>query len=423
MLPNCSAAPITGLDRGRRVGAAPQRNFGLDLLRSVAILLVLANHAYLVFFFNLGHTLGHIDFVASILTFFSIEWLFVLSGFLIGAMIIRSFESDGTWWTRAKSFWFRRWFRTFPNYFLFLLVNMLLVALHVSGGQFTVGHAFFSQNLLHKEDLPLFFPEAFSLAIDEWFYFVLPLLVGIVGWRARLGLRTTFLLSTAVLIFIPTVARTLASPPTGATGPEVFFDWDMRFRRVTLMHIDATGWGVLGAATSRWFPNFWQTNAKRTAAGGLLLMASGMASIQHLYFGDALPDTAARLSNGLNLAFIAGGTFLALPAIASMRGRGGALGQVVDRLSAYSYSIYLVHLPLLYLLVFSIPEAERASVPHLALLTVFWFAITVALSALLYHSFEKPVSDLRERFTRRVDASPFQQTARETEVVTLTRQG
>jgi len=31
----------------------------------------------------------------------------------------------------------------------------------------------------------------------------------------------------------------------------------------------------------------------------------------------------------------------------------------------------------------------------------------LALSALVFHVFEKPSSDLRERFTRRVQAGPF----------------
>ena len=36
-----------------------------------------------------------------------------------------------------------------------------------------------------------------------------------------------------------------------------------------------------------------------------------------------------------------------------------------------------------------------------------WLMAVFAVSALVFHSFEKPVSDLRERFTKRVQAGPF----------------
>ena len=36
-----------------------------------------------------------------------------------------------------------------------------------------------------------------------------------------------------------------------------------------------------------------------------------------------------------------------------------------------------------------------------------WLLAVLASSALIYHVFEGPVADLRERFTKRVDASPF----------------
>ena len=36
-----------------------------------------------------------------------------------------------------------------------------------------------------------------------------------------------------------------------------------------------------------------------------------------------------------------------------------------------------------------------------------WVMAVFAVSALVFHSFEKPVSDLRERFTKRVQAGPF----------------
>ena len=86
-----------------------QRNFGLDVLRSVAIVMVLANHAYLGFFVGSGFS-SWAGWNAAISTcaVFSIEFLFVLSGYLIGSIMIRSFEVQGQWRASARDFWLRR---------------------------------------------------------------------------------------------------------------------------------------------------------------------------------------------------------------------------------------------------------------------------------------------------------------------------
>ena len=81
----------------------------------------------------------------------SIEWLFVLSGFLIGTMMIRSFDGDRKWLQCAKDFWLRRWFRTIPNYYLFVLVNLLLTIYGISDGVFEYRYLAFSQNLAWVE--------------------------------------------------------------------------------------------------------------------------------------------------------------------------------------------------------------------------------------------------------------------------------
>ncbi|MCB2033267.1 MAG: hypothetical protein KDF57_08070, partial [Ottowia sp.] len=128
--------------------AAPryQRNFGLDVLRSLAISAVLMNHAYLGFFVANGLSKWEGWRAAlSACAVFSIEWLFVLSGFLIGSMMIRSFETRAGWWASARDFWLRRWFRTIPNYYLFLAINAALAWWGIEEGRFSWSFAAFSQ--------------------------------------------------------------------------------------------------------------------------------------------------------------------------------------------------------------------------------------------------------------------------------------
>lgn len=383
-----------------------RRNFGLDVLRAVAILVVLANHAYIFFFVKTGRaTWGGPDTAVSIASVISIEWLFVLSGFLIGAMMVRAFEQAGTWWSRARSFWLRRWFRTLPNYYLFLGINALLVAVGLPEGRFAWRYVVFAQNLVWWNDFTFFYAEAWSLAVDEWFYLAMPVLVGFVLLWRRAGVRAGFVAATVALIVLPTVLRLLADPPRVTAEADMLEDWDVRFRRGVVFHLDATGWGVLGAVTSRWWPRFWQARLGGKAAAGLLLMAFGVLATEQWYWGGALTQWP-RLNNAAGLAAMGLGTFLALPWIATLPRLAGRTALAIDRLSMYSYSIYLVHVPLQFVLVAIVDPATR-SPATLAALVAAWLALVGLLAAGLHHGFEKPVADLRERFTRKVEAGPF----------------
>ena len=391
-----------------------RRNFGLDVLRCLAIAIVLANHAFQGFFVALGGVAWEGGKrAASLVGFLSIEWLFVLSGFLIGTMMVRTFERNESTWRGTWQFWLRRWFRTVPNYYLFLLVNAAIFTWGLHGplevGPFQWRYLAFAQNLAWPEDVPFFFNEAWSLALDEWFYFGLPLLVAAGLVVARLPRREAFVAATAALIVVPTALRLLVPMP-----PEPL-EWDHSIRRVTILHLDATGWGVLGAITSRWWPRFWTDAVAAKAAAGLALMLLGLFAVHDMFGVLPAPLPAGvltawpRFPVAFAITLTGVGTFLALPWIARLPAPHARARAVVETFSNYTYSIYLSHFPLLYLIAEAIVPAgaTRVAIPTLWLATMVWLPLTVAVSAGVHHAFEKPVSDLRERFTRKVDASPF----------------
>lgn len=393
----------------------PRRNFGLDVLRCAAIAVVLANHAFQGFFVALGGVPWEgRRRAASLVGFLSIEWLFVLSGFLIGTMMVRTFDRAGSPWRGTWQFWLRRWFRTVPNYYLFLVVNALIFTWGLHGplevGPFRWRYVLFAQNLAWPERVPFFFNEAWSLALDEWFYFVLPLLVAAGFLVAKLPRRDAFVAATAALIVVPTVLRLLVPMP-----PEPL-EWDHSIRRVTILHLDATGWGVLGAITSRWMPGFWSRRTGAKAALGLAAMLLGLFSVQQMFgvLPAALPGgwlTAwPRFPVAFAITLTGAGTFLMLPWLARLPAPHSRARGVVEAFSNYTYSIYLAHFPLMYLIAEAlVPDGAPTPVPipTLWLATLVWLPLTVAVSAGVHHAFEKPVSDLRDRFTRKVDASPF----------------
>lgn len=380
---------------------ASSRNIGLDYLRGLAILIVLFNHGLIGFFFSTSRLKMEGAIVSvSAASVISIEWLFVLSGFLIGTMMIRSFDGDRGWFQCAKDFWLRRWFRTLPNYYLFVFLNVLLSAYGISEGTFEFSHLIFSQNLVLPEKTPVFFGEAWSLALDEWFYVLMPLLIGCLFFLS-ISRKISFLVVSCILIILPTIGRFLHDAPAD------FFQWDAHIRRITIYHLDATGWGVFAASMNKWGVDWWRRNTVRKAFAGLILMAAGLFFVVGLLHPEWMNETAYRFGNSFSITLMAGGTFLLLPWLTSLKAAWKSTDWFIGKLSAFSYSIYLVHFPLIFILKFFLEINRGSSGAYVLMVVALWLVLVFIFSAGLFHFFEKPVADMRESFTRRVDASPF----------------
>jgi peptidoglycan/LPS O-acetylase OafA/YrhL len=88
-----------------------RRNFGLDVLRAAAIMMVL---------------LSHMAGALNLFGIYGVELFFVLSGFLIGDILIQTAARLNRFaFEDLTEFWKRRWFRTLPNYYLFLVLYLV----------------------------------------------------------------------------------------------------------------------------------------------------------------------------------------------------------------------------------------------------------------------------------------------------------
>src|SRR5687767_2229393 len=144
--------------------SATNRNFGLDVARATAACLVLAIH--------LVGNLFQVDMGAAwYLAYLGVDIFFVLSGFLIGNILIQSIDrSSGSFsLENLKKFYVRRWLRTVPLYYFILLLNFFVGYLCFQNTEsFNYKFFFWMQNMTDRP--PRFFGEAWSLAIEEWFY-------------------------------------------------------------------------------------------------------------------------------------------------------------------------------------------------------------------------------------------------------------
>ncbi|MBS0415726.1 MAG: acyltransferase [Proteobacteria bacterium] len=382
---------------------APTRNFGLDVLRSAAIAAVLAFHGYLGLYVSTGLSewRGWRAALSACGAILGLEWFFVLSGFLIGSILIRNLETGRRWWPSTRDFWLRRWFRTLPNYYLFLAVNALLAWWQIEEGRFAWPFLVFSQSLAWPQQKPLFFSESWSLAVEEWFYFLIALLVGLLGWLLRLERRRLFGCVAGVLIVVPMALRIVATPATH------FFEWDESFRRVTVMHLDSIGWGVAAAIANRWHPTWWARRRGLKALLGLFLTAAGMAAMFYFMLRDWHGFAGGRLNDLALMTAPALGTALLLPWLTTRSAPSPAVRRLVARAADHSYSMYLCHLPLMLLILAGIRYFAWDPGGGTGWIFALWLALVWALSALIFAYFEKPLTGLRDRFSRRVQAGPF----------------
>src|ERR1035437_361726 len=134
-----------------------KRNFGLDIIRAISISLVIIAHSFAIKNVELG--------------VWGVEVFFVLSGFLIGQILIRDF-TNGISFKKIMYFWKRRWFRTLPLYYAVILVKFIFF--DSSLGLKFFAYIFFLQNNFVGIS---FLPVSWSLVVEEWFYLTLPLLL------------------------------------------------------------------------------------------------------------------------------------------------------------------------------------------------------------------------------------------------------
>lgn len=358
--------------------AIPSRRvFGLDLLRALAILFVVIGHGNYLLPENWGHYLNY-------LVFDGVAIFFVLSGFLIGGILIRLLQQPFTG-SSLFYFWIRRWCRTLPNYF-FVLVLLCVINYYTEPEFHTINvfpYFIFSQNLLWPH--PLFFEEAWSISIEEWFYLLMPLLL---FFQLSVLKRKpdAALLSTAVLLLVGvTCFRWYRFEHM---TPHSMADWDLHFRKEVVTRLDSLMYGVAGAYVHFHFPDFWKKYNKLFLAAGLVLFV-----LIHLVLSETVQPFGFYHSV-FSFSLVSLATLFLLPALSGYRKEQGWFFRSITRLSLISYSLYLLHLSFVQLfLIKEINERFKLS-PGLNYL-IYW-SLSILFSILLYKYFERPTTALRD---------------------------
>jgi peptidoglycan/LPS O-acetylase OafA/YrhL len=364
-----------------------RRNVGLDIVRAIAIFLVLFSHGRPLMPNFPGKEL------LSNGGYFGVELFFVLSGFLIGSILLKLFnemQQANLKMDLVLDFWIRRWFRTLPNYFLFLILNLTLFQWLFVPKQLDIKYFFFLQNFLWT--CPSLMPESWSLAIEEWFYISFPLVMTVfiqVPIRRRMSttnLKKTALEGLIVYLLIFTIFRFIAAFSEGSL-------WDAGIRKIVVYRLDACGFGVLIAYLNFYHCQWLSRNRKRMLFWGCILTTLSIS----LFSYATLTTRETVLNKSLLFTLTTMGLALPLPWFKELRVENKTITYLISHISIVSYSMYLIHFS------FTVPFLIHYLPMDLPWPIVYclYILLTVFLSTFVYKYFEKPTTILRDRFTRR----------------------
>lgn len=363
-----------------------RRIFGLDVMRAAAILFVVVSHALWVF--------PEEDIPLSSLIRFSgfigVEIFFVLSGFLIGRIMLRLYSSEDYQPRQLVYFLIRRWFRTLPNYYLILLVN-IAIAIYI-GRQLpeTLPQYFlFLQNF--SSGMDIFFTESWSLPIEEFAYILGPLALYLVALpKTNTSRERRFLWVTIGIILFFLGTKLMYHLNHGGATPEL---WNIELKAVVAYRIDAIYYGVLAAYIAIKSPRLW-----KRFKGEVLVIGFFLFALFHVIIGKygLNSESVPLLFNVFYFPICSILIATTLPFLSDWRKAPVGLLRPITFISLISYSMYLLH----YSIVLQLMRYELKIDPESSLyqwvFSVGYLTITILLSYLLYRIYERPMMNLRD---------------------------
>ena len=378
--------------------AAP-RYAGLDGLRAVAVLLVVVYHLFPAWFLHSG--------------FVGVDVFFVISGFLITSLLLRERAASGR--IALRAFWTRRARRLLPA--LALVVTVSSSAAWLVGGDVLVdlgrqvlGAATFSYNWVAIADGASYFsgaePELFrnlwSLAVEEQFYVLWPLLLPALLLVRRRWLRITVALALAAASALWAAALvtivTSASDTSGGALTRAYYG------------TDSHAFGLLIGVALALLLAARMTGDRMPGPRPIVAGVAGWVALAALIAVAAWPGGASLYPYIPLAASVLTAVVIALAVGASSR-FGRALDvQPLRWIGERSYGIYLWHWPIVVLLtVATTGSFVDAAIP--VPVGILAALITVVASALSYRFLEQPVRRLGFRgalraFGQRLSGNP-----------------
>lgn len=364
----------------KSVVATGTRMVGPDILRSLAILLVMLVHL------PLNATPGLLVTVREY-GWLGVDIFFVLSGYLIGTQLFKEVTRTGA--VDFKSFYLRRAFRIFPAFFVVLGLYALVPVLRDNPAMQPLWKfATFTVNLGFDPREGNAFSQAWTLAVEEQFYLVLPLLVLLLykrigtGWVLALaGLLTLVGVVLRYAIWDIQVGTLVAAgqfrPAFATYLREVYYP--------TYTRLDGLLFGVLLAAARFFKPELCRRylSPKVTIPTGLIFVVAALICFVDrgpLAGQGIFPVFQAQLGAVAGFPLISIGItllFCAMLDLEKVLSRWPVPGAAV--VAALSYSLYLTHKSVFHVARLVVGEENLQGSVGFVIYLIASFAVAVVL--------------------------------------------
>jgi peptidoglycan/LPS O-acetylase OafA/YrhL len=355
---------------------------GLDVLRGVAIGMVLLTHASVTGFGECDGagcgTLTELLLRIQSLGKYGVDLFFVLSGFLISSLLYAEMDRSGR--IDLPRFWLRRGLKIWPSYYVIYVTAVAFISITVYYSGTSVSEYLtsawsnyvFLQNYVNPDKRWF---ASWSLCVEEHFYLVLPLVLlflSRMGWQRR-GIQL-FCYAACVIC----LAWRLAAITAGTSTVTLWEQTHFRF--------DALCFGVLLSHVYRYSEASW-ARLNRSALVACCIALSGA-----LIIGLIRPEGLLAMEGiGLTLLYVGFGFLLVriLNAEQQRFVRSRALN-ALRVLGVYSYTIYLAQVVALI-----VAKAAEYGLNHIglaggAMKPLIFIATSILLGVLSSYAVERP---------------------------------
>jgi peptidoglycan/LPS O-acetylase OafA/YrhL len=355
-----------------------ERQPGLDLLRALAIIVVVIYHAG-IFGFALPQDWHRFGWIG-------VDLFFVLSGYLIGGQLLAPLARGQR--IHLRRFFARRALRIMPAYFVILAIYFCLPSLREFPEISPLWKFVLSvQNIDLRGGTA--FSHAWSLAIEDQFYLLLPLVLVIISRWPRAGV-----IIPCAIVAGGLVLRGILAHLNPAENGVSFRGFQKFIYYPTWTRLDPLVFGVVLAAVEKFRPRWW----KRLTNSAIWLWLPGCAA---LVYGLFLGENDLTIATCIwQFPLIAFGMAALLICAVSRRlpfHRVEVPGAVF--IASIAYSVYLSHKLVIHL-VTKLCATQRIALNSISALFLVEGAIYL-VGMILFFAVERPFLLLRHRIASR----------------------
>jgi peptidoglycan/LPS O-acetylase OafA/YrhL len=366
-----------------KIASAPDRFFGLDTLRALAIAVVMLYH--LTIFGELPWSI----FPITGLGWMGVDLFFVLSGFLIGQQVLKPYQTGQR--LSVADFYKRRAFRILPSYLVVLSLCFLVPGWREFPGLAPLWKFLtFTMNFGFSYHNQRAFSHAWSLCVEEHFYLVLPILVTLL--MRRPSVRKTVASMVFVIVFGIALRAFLIAHYPDDVLTRIYFP--------TTTRLDGLLVGV-GLAVLRTFrPSLWNTLMH---SGHALFITGAVCTgcVVWMFGAYGLGQSTGSAKWGVIIGFPLLALGLGLITASSVS-KNAWIARVrvpgAEFVAMLAFSLYLTHKAAAHFIKLHFPQITSTQGPQSWLL---YAAGCFSVAFLLHVAIERPFLRLRDRVIRR----------------------